>query len=102
VQHRRLAHLRLTIGERVGVRVVPDLMERAHRNAPVRHGAVGIVRGDSPELALRLVVPEIVQESDAAIEGRAHRGGAGHGKAHRSELLLGIDRQARIGRRANR
>ena len=50
------------------VRTVPDFVEHTHGDAPVRHGAGRIGLRDALELRLRLRVPEIVFQGDAAVE----------------------------------
>src|SRR5271163_4635624 len=52
---------------------IPYLVENAHRNSPVRHGAIRIAPRDLLELPLRFLVPEIMQQGDAAYELSAHR-----------------------------
>src|SRR5262249_23412372 len=63
-------------GLRSGVARRPYRMEARHRDAPVRHGARRIGLRDLEECPLRRVVPERVEQRDAALELRAHRGTA--------------------------
>jgi hypothetical protein len=73
----------------LGVGVVPELVPEAHGDSPVRHGAVGIIGSDLLEFFLRFLVPEGVQQSDAALEGLLHRWRAGDGKDDGAELSGG-------------
>ena len=45
-------------------------MKRRHRLTPVRHRAIGICSGHLVERAVRFVVPERMNQRDAAIEVR--------------------------------
>ena len=73
---------------RIVVRALPDLVENAHRDAPVGHRAAGIALQDSLELGSCLLVPEVVQQRDAPIEAPLRGGGTGDGKRHRAQALL--------------
>ena len=79
------------------VGTIPDLMEHAHRDAPMRHGAVRVTLRDLGELPLRFFVPEVVQQRDGAVEGYAHLGGARDGESNASQAFTADGpRRARI------
>jgi len=81
-------HFAPTLGHRARIGPIPDLVERAHGDPPVRHGARGVCRDDFLELRPRFLVPEIMEQRDAAVEARAHRGRAGDLERHRSQMLI--------------
>jgi len=54
----------------------------------VSHGAVGIVLGDVQEFLFGFLIPEGVQQRDAALERLLHQSGAGNGEMDGSELGL--------------
>ena len=83
----RRLHLTPAVCHRAFGRPVPDLVEHAHRDAPMRHGAIWIGFRDLLELPLSLLVPKIVQQRDAADEGGSHRGGAGNREGHAAQAL---------------
>jgi hypothetical protein len=62
-------------------------MELAHGFAPVRDGTGGIFFGYLVELSEGFFVPEIVQQSDGAIEGCGLRGGAGGGEMDGAQVF---------------
>jgi hypothetical protein len=86
----RLRGLELTPAEHLRgiVRPVPDLMEHAHRDSPVRHRASWIGFQNSFELGLCLLVPEIVQQGDTAIEAGLRRRRTGNSERYRTQAIL--------------
>jgi hypothetical protein len=68
------------------IRLIPELVPQAHRNAPVRHDAVGIFDCDLNKFFLSFFVPEGVQQGDTALEGLAHARGTGYREIHRAQL----------------
>ena len=77
----------LAITLRVGL--IPELVPQAHRHAPMRHGALGIIFRDLHKFLFRFLVPERMQQRDAALERLLHRRRAGNRKMHRAQLGLG-------------
>ena len=61
------------------------------------HGTAWVALRNFLELPLRLFVPEVVQQSDTAIERRLHGGRARNGKGHSAEPL-GSGSIGRLGR----
>lgn len=61
------------------------------------HGAAWVSLRNFLELPLRLFVPEVMQQSDTAIERRLHCGRARNGKGH-SAQPLGSGSIGRLGR----
>ena len=49
--------------------MVPKLMPQTHGYAPVSHGASRIVLGNLHEFFFRFLVPEGMQQRDAAFKG---------------------------------
>ncbi len=68
--------------------MVPQLMPLAHGEAPLRHGALGIILGDVGELFLGLLVPERMQQRHTALKRLLDGRRARHREMHRTELLL--------------
>ncbi len=67
----------------------PELLELAHGDAPVGHGAGGVGGGDGAELGFGFDVAEGVQQRDAALERRLLGRGAGDGEVDVAELFGG-------------
>ena len=86
-QRLRLLHLFPASLHVVLVGTVPDLVELAHRDAPVRHGAIGIGLRDALKLRPGLLIPEIVQQGDAAVERRLLLRRARNGERNRAQPL---------------
>src|SRR5208337_3564881 len=63
-------------------------MPQAHRDSPMRHSAVRIILGNLHEFFLGFLVPERVQQGDAALEGLLYRLGARNRKMHGPQLSL--------------
>ena len=61
MQRLGLFHLRQTLRDSAGLRVIPKLMPKADGYAPVRHGTFGIVLCDLLKSLFCLLVPERVQ-----------------------------------------
>ena len=68
---------------------VPDLVPGRHCLAPIRHRAPRIGRCNDLKLLLGAVVPEVMQQSDPAIERRLLRGRARYREINRAQLLVG-------------
>src|ERR1700691_904607 len=66
--------------------MIPKLMPQAHRRAPMRHRATGIVHRYLLEFLRRFFVPERVQQGDAAFKRLLHSRRAGYGKDHSPQL----------------
>ncbi len=71
-----------------GVGAIPDLVEAAHGEAPVGDGAGWVSLGEALELGLGFLVPEVVEEGDAAVDGGLRGGAAGVGEGDGAEALL--------------
>ena len=96
----RLLHLGPPLGVGALTWPAPYLMEVAHGHAPVRHGAAWVGLCNFLELPLRLFIPEVMQQSDSAIERRLYVGCAGDRKGHRTQPL-GSGSFGKLGRMAH-
>ena len=83
----RLLHLRPRALHGCVVGAAPDLMELAHRHSPVRHRARRVGLDDRLKLPLRLRIPEVMQQRDAAIERRLRRWQTGDRERDHAELF---------------
>ena len=82
-------HLSPAVCDRGCVGPIPNLVEQAHRDTPVRHGAARVRLRNFFELPLRLLVPKIVQQRDAAGEARLDCRCTGHRERHGAQVLSG-------------
>ncbi len=80
-----LLHLRPSELHVIGVWAAPDFVEEAHRNSPVRHRAAWVALGKPLKLVSRLFIPEVMQQSYAAIEKNLRRRGTGDWKRNRAK-----------------
>ena len=62
-------------------------LEIAHRQAPIRDGALWVALGDIRKGTPRFVVPERVEKAHALVEFGADRGGAGVLEVHLAQGL---------------
>ena len=68
--------------------LLPELVVEAHRGAPVRHRATRRCLRDGDELLFGFLVPERVEQRDAALEVLLHGGRTRRREPDRAELLL--------------
>ena len=68
----------------------PERLEQSHRDAPVRHRAVGISLRDLLESFPRLRIGHVMEQGDGAVELHLRLRRAAHGKADFSQLVAGV------------
>ena len=74
----------LAPGDHFRVGLIPELVPQAHRDSPMRHGALRIVFGDLQKFLFRFLVPERMQQGDSALERLLHRCRTGDRKMNRA------------------